>query len=659
MKSEEMRNIELENNIEEFLENTLYPINEKLYKSFFEYANDAIFIMYTDRFIDCNNKTVEMFGYKKEILTHKLSDFSPDFQPDGTSSNKKLQNYIEQTIKGNPQRFYWTHKKKNGDIFDCEVSLNSITKDSPKLIFAIVRNISFLKKMEQQLVKLSLAVEQSPASIVITNIDGDIEYVNPKFCEITGYSFNELIGKNPRVLKSGWTSDDEYKTLWDIITSGKMWKGIFRNKRKDGSYYWESALIAPIKDSGGKIINYIGVKEDITRQKELEEQLLQIQKLESIGTLAGGIAHEFNNVLTAINGYAQLILSKTEQNKILHDYAHSILTGGARAAELVKNLLAFSRKQIIQPRITNINDIIKNLKKILVNTIEEDIDLLLELSDNVLPVKADPSQIQQILINLVTNARDAVNQKKSTSESKRITIKTENKYIYDDKATKHPEIKKGQYICLIVEDNGIGMDKKTLKKIYDPFFTTKPKWMGSGLGLSTVYGIVKQNNGHIEVTTYPDKGTLFKIYWPVANSKDKNTDEFTRHETSNNLSVNKNIFLVEDNETLRKFISHSLSISGFNVTSFEDGLTALEKIKNENISTSIDLIISDIVMPKMGGIELVQNLKMKFPNTKVILITGYPLDKTDSLKHLDNNTYLLHKPFKFSELVNLINKIFL
>jgi len=212
MKSEEMRNIELENNIEEFLENTLYPINEKLYKSFFEYANDAIFIMYTDRFIDCNNKTVEMFGYKnkKEILTHKLSDFSPDFQPDGTSSNKKLQNYIEQTIKGNPQRFYWTHKKKNGDIFDCEVSLNSITKDSPKLIFAIVRNISFLKKMEQQLVKLSLAVEQSPASIVITNIDGDIEYVNPKFCEITGYSFNELIGKNPRVLKSGWTSDDEY-----------------------------------------------------------------------------------------------------------------------------------------------------------------------------------------------------------------------------------------------------------------------------------------------------------------------------------------------------------------------------------------------------------------------------------------------------------------
>ena len=658
MTTEEYDKNNSEDNAKNNLESSPF-INEKPYRYFFEYANDAMFILDYDNFIDCNSKSLEIFGCKKkeEILNFKPIDFSPKFQPDGTPSHIKAYNYIDKALQGKPQRFYWVHKKKDGTTFDCEVSLNSISKDFPKLVLAIVRDISFIKNMERQLIKLSLAVEQSPTSIVITDLEGNIEYVNPKFTEITGYSYEELIGNNPRILKSGWTSDGEYKILWDTISSGRTWKGIFKNKKKDGSYYWESALIAPIKDSSGKIINYIGVKEDITRQKELEEQLLQMQKLESIGTLTGGIAHDFNNILTAINGYAQLLISKINSNEPLYDYAKNILAGGERAAELVKKLLAFSRKQIIQPEIVNINDIIKEVENILKNTIDEDIDVYLELG-NISLIKADPSQIEQLLINLITNARDAVKQK-SLSNNK-IVIKTENRYIDNHFADRHPGLKKGQYIILAVEDNGIGMDEKTKKKIFEPFFTTKPIWLGTGLGLSTVYGIVKQNNGYIDVFSKQGVGTKIEVYWPVI----KEDDGYFR-KTSPSMEISdfkafgkgEKILLVEDNKTVRDFVYQSLSQSNYDVTTAEDGISALNLFEDETVSSKIKLIISDIVMPKMGGIELIKKIKEKYPEIKAILITGYPLDNKLDLDIISDNIYFLHKPFKYKELVNLIAKI--
>ena len=639
------------------INNHSLPNEEELYKKVFDYANDAIFIMDFEKFVNCNNKAVEIFGCndKKDLLCHNPFDFSPKLQPDGISSKEKALKYINYAAKGMPQRFYWVHKKKDGENFECEVTLNKITEDNPNLILGIVRDISFQKKLENQLIKLSIATEQSPVSIVITDTNGDIEYVNPKFTEITGYTVEELIGKNPRVLKSGWTSNEEYKKLWETITSGKMWKGIFKNKRKDGSFYWESALIAPIKNSSGRITNFIGIKEDITRQKELEEQLFQMQKLESIGTLTSGIAHDFNNILTAINGYAQLILAKMDSHDELYEYVQNILIGGERAAELVRNLLAFSRKQIIQPKIININETIGEVEKILKNTIDEDIDVYLQLDKDLMAVKADPSQFQQLFINLITNARDAVNQK--ASSNKKIIVKTENISINANEDTRYPGVKNGDYVCITIEDNGIGMDDATLKKIYDPFFTTKPKWQGTGLGLSTVYGIVKQNNGYIYATSSPGEGTTFKIFWPVDKTVKEKIEVLENQWKPSFKGKGGTVVVVEDDETLREFIIHSLHVSGYKVISAENGLSALKKIENGNTEQSIDLIVSDIVMPNMGGIELIKRLREKYPKVKAILITGYPIDQDKKLNSLEKDIYLLKKPFKHSDLINLVKKL--
>ncbi len=636
--------------------------SERRYKKLFETANDAIFLMDKNKFIDCNRKSVEIFGCqtKDELIGTDPISFSPTYQPDGSLSKDKATYYIEKALEGNPQRFLWKHIKKNGKDFDAEVTLNVLEEDNRKLILAVVRDISYIKNTEKQLTKLFQAVEQSPVSIVITDTYGNIEYVNPKFCEVTGYSYDEAIGKNPRILKSGETPDEEYKKLWETISSGKEWRGEFHNRKKDGTLYWESALISPIKDQNGVITNYIGIKEDITEKKELEKQLIQMQKLESIGTLTGGIAHDFNNILTAINGFAQLIVSKSDLKSPIHSYASRILKSGERAADLVRKLLAFSRKQIISPDIVNINHVIKEIDFIFKKIIDEDINIIYELDKKVFPIKADKSQIEQILINLITNSRDALNQKRIKYE-KKITVKTSILTQEQIEPEKYPNLQKANYVIISVSDNGIGIDKSIRERIFDPFFTTKPIWLGTGLGLSTVYGIVLQNNGYIEFESHKDKGTVFKIYWPASNEKPKIINDVQNYVIDNlfNTSSNKQIiFIAEDDETVREFITNAISQAGFQIITSKDGKDAIsiaESIKSNG--KSIKLLISDVVMPRIGGGDLCKRIKEIFPDINILLITGYNNRSPEPLKDKAGNIDILYKPFKYDELIKKVTNM--
>jgi len=384
----------------------------------------------------------------------------------------------------------------------------SDTSGSDGTIIGVGHDITLRKVAEEQLQKVMHAVEQSPNSVLITDTDGNIEYVNPKFSEVSGYSPEEVLGKNPRILKSGETQDEEYSFLWKTITSGGEWRGEFHNRRKDGELYWESASISPIKNAQGRVTHYVAIKEDITHRKNLEAQLRQAQKMEAVGTLAGGVAHDFNNLLTAINGYSEIVFNSLEPDDPLRRTIGEIRKAGDRAAALTRQLLAFSRKQVLLPKVLNLNEVISNLEDILRRLIGEDVQLIVQLDPDLGLTKADPGQIEQVVMNLAVNARDAMPQGGT------LLVETVNVDVDKAAVKSLPGMRPGSYVMLVLIDTGCGMDAETQAHIFEPFFTTKDVGKGTGLGLSTAYGIIKQSGGCIYASSDVDQGCTFKVYLP-------------------------------------------------------------------------------------------------------------------------------------------------
>ncbi len=631
----------------------------RLYKNIFESANDAIFVMRGDKFIDCNSKTLSIFGFREkgEVIGINPWKLSPKYQPDGMLSSAKAREMIKMVLSGIPQRFYWQHLKSDGTPIDTEVTL-SLIDEREKIILAIVRDLTFQRNTADQLRKLYLMVEQSPVSIILTDLKGDIVYVNPWFTTVTGYSFEEVRGKNPRILKSGETSEEEYKKLWETITNGKVWRGEFHNVKKNGELYWESAIIAPVKDTTGKIVNYIGIKEDITELKKLQEQLAQAQRMEAIGTLTAGIAHDFNNILTAINGYVELIkLNIDEKNPIYSDIL-GIEESSNRASTLIKQLLAFSRKQVIEPKIINVNKVIVDLCGLLPRMIGEDIELKKRLADDIKPISADPSQIEQIVMNLVVNARDAIRDKEFKDEEQGcITIETRGVEIEDDYVVTHPGSRTGKFVIFSVSDNGMGMSEDVKDRIFDPFFTTKPRGRGTGMGLSTVYGIVKQNGGFVYAYSEVGKGTTIKVYWPVS-EKDISPG---KESADNEILVSGgsgSVMIVEDDGLILDFTTKALKRVGYDVIGVVNGKEALDLINTGKFYP--DVIISDVVMPEMGGIELYRELKNKRvggKSIKFLFTSGYSEQQFVDEFAKNREVSFMEKPYSVTGLVTNIKKL--
>jgi len=364
------------------------------------------------------------------------------------------------------------------------------------------------KQTQEENERLRTAIEQADETIVITDVNGTIEYVNSAFCNITGYTQEEARGQNPRILKSNDTEDELYTEMWNKLINGNTWRGRFINKKKDGTTYVEDAVISPVRNNSGETINYVAVKRDITNQIAIEKHLHQAQKIESVGMLAGGIAHDFNNLLTGIIGYVELCQLDIEPDNRISEWLDEIMNSAKRSADLTRQLLTFARKQVIMPELLNLNDTISGMLNMLRRLIGENIKLTWRPGANIKPAKLDVGQINQILVNLCINSRDAI------SETGEITVETKNITIDADYCAIHAGYIPGKYVLLIVRDNGCGMDQKIHDKILEPFFTTKEVNKGTGLGLSTVYGIVKQNNGFINIDSELGRGTTFSIYMP-------------------------------------------------------------------------------------------------------------------------------------------------
>ncbi|MDD2308812.1 MAG: PAS domain S-box protein [Desulfuromonadaceae bacterium] len=526
--------------------------------------------------------------------------------------------------------------------------LASLALENARLNDESKRDLAERVKAEEHLRKLSVAVEQNPASIVITDTSGSIEYVNPHFTELTGYSFEEAVGQNSNILKTGGTSKEEYKQLWETILAGGEWRGEFHNRKKDGELYWEQALIAPIRDTSYAITHFIAIKEDITERKQLEGQLRQAQKMDAIGQLAGGIAHDFNNILAAIVGYASIMQLKLPIDSPLKRHAEQIAAAAERGSSLTKGLLAFSRKQASNPGVVDLNEIINRIHQLLFRLISEEIHLEINLEHEGLPVLADSGQIEQVLMNLATNARDAMPHGGS------IVITTEAVTLDSDFILARGFGQPGRYALLNFTDSGDGMDADIVKHVFEPFYTTKEQGKGTGLGLSIIYGIIKEHKGYIVCHSTVGLGTIFQIYLPLLGSAPASSLEKLQEKAADTEGKSC-ILLAEDNETARLFGREILEEFGYVVLEAVDGEEALDTFREQR--GRISLVILDVIMPKMNGREVYDAIRSVDPDMPMLFCSGYTKEVVVSQGGVEEGMNYLPKPFTPKELLMKIREV--
>ncbi|MBN1218994.1 MAG: PAS domain S-box protein [Anaerolineae bacterium] len=504
-------------------------------------------------------------------------------------------------------------------------------------------------RLDEQHRRLSTAIEQTVDGVIITDAEGKIIYVNPAFEQVSGYSREEIIGQNPRLFQSGRHDPDFYKELWNTISSGAVWHGRFINKKKDGTFYTVDATITPVRSEDDLAVNYVALERDITRVLQLEERLRQSQKMEAIGRLAGGVAHDFNNILTIINGHSELLLQRfLDPQDPARWEVEQIQEAGERAAVLTHQLLAFSRKQSVQPRILNLNDVIAGLQKMLRRLISEDIELNIKLDPKLGLIKADSGQVEQVLMNLVVNARDAMLQ------GGRLIIETANVDLDETYARDHLEIIPGPYIMLLVADTGVGLDAETQSHIFEPFFTTKEEGKGTGLGLSTVYGIVRQNNGLIWVYSELGQGTSFKIFLPRV-PEDADDTITLAPVVVTSLEGTETILLVEDEVNVRLVTRRFLERQGYTVLEAGHPNEALQICQQHQ--GKIHLLVTDVIMPEMSGRELAERLTRMFSDLKVLYISGYANEALSQHGLVGTGVTFLGKPFSSEVLARKVREI--
>ncbi|MFZ5450813.1 MAG: PAS domain S-box protein [Thermodesulfobacteriota bacterium] len=556
----------------------------------------------------------------------------------------------EVVASGKPVQFEDTRQDRYFSSY-CHPVLDSQGKVARIAVLAI--DLTDYKKAEQLLreseQRYRLLVNQIPAVVYKGYLDWSLECFDQKIEEITGYSLEEFNTRQKTWLDLIFPEDiaQAKKNLLDSLKAYGSYVTEHRIRKKNGEVRWIQSRNQIIRNAAGKIDHISGVFFDITERKNMEEQLLKSQKMEAVGRLAGGVAHDFNNLLTAITGYSEMMMLNLRPEDPFHSYVAEIMKAANRGASLTNQLLAFSRRQILQPRVINLNDVVNDMEKMLRRLIGEDVDLVTVREQELGLVKADPGQIEQIIMNLAVNGRDAM------PHGGKLTLETANVYLDQDYAQTHESVTPGPHVMLVVSDNGGGMDAETLSHIFEPFFTTKESGKGTGLGLATVYGIVKQSGGHIWVYSEPDKGTTFKVYLPQVEEKVKELKP--KPAVPRSLEGDETILVVEDDASLRDLISTALRRHGFTMLEASNGGEAL--LICERADTPIHLLLTDVVLPQLSGSELAQRLQLLHPQMKVLYMSGYTEDAIVHHGVLNSEVNFIPKPFRMLALVEKIREV--
>ena len=506
-----------------------------------------------------------------------------------------------------------------------------------------VEDITKRKRGEDQLRTLSCAVEQSPNMVVITDTAGTIEYVNRKFVEVTGYSSDEAVGANPRLLK-GTTPGEVFTDLWRTVSAGKEWRGELQNKKKGGELYSEVAIISPVQDERGVVSHYIALKEDVTERRALAQALRHAQKMESLGTLTGGVAHDFNNILTAIIGYGNLIQMKSAPADPCQRFAGQVVAAAEKAAVLTRGLLAYSRNQSMSPAPLDLNELVGRVDRLLSRVLGEGIVFSSALHPEPLRLFADSSQLEQMLMNLAVNARDAM------PEGGTLQIRTEAIELDQEFLKRKGFGALGRHARLSVSDSGIGLDQATRERIFEPFFTTHGVGGGPGLGLSIVHGIVAQHKGHIEVESEPGEGCVFRVYLPLVVPPVR-----VREPAPRSGKGGETVLLVEDDPQVRAIIGEVLRGERYQVLEAADSEEGMRSFAQHG--ARVRLLLVDVVMPGRGGLELYREIRALNSEVRVLFMSGYPEEQIRARGVLASDLAFIAKPLSPVELLSRVRGI--
>lgn len=626
-------------------EQNLFESREK-YRLFLETAKDAVFLadFTTGRILEANRQAGILLGRPvSELVGMHHSQLHP-------ADEKKFYEQVFTSGKSTEESL-GSHSvfvlHSSGKKIPVEISASTTEIDGRQYILGIFHDVSKRLEMEEKRRLLAAVVEQTADSVMITDTHGHIEYVNPAFEATSGYNFEEIRGKTPRILKSGRMKSYQYKLLWQQITQGRPWSGILVNKKKDGSLFEEENTITPVTDETGQIHHFVAVKRDVTQQLQQEQQVRRAQKMQAIGTLAGGVAHDFNNILTALMGFAELSLDRAKEDTILHDNLQEIISASSRAGKLINQILTFSRQSEKQVASMCLSIIVKEVLTLLRATLPANIDIHLGKSCDAM-VQVDPTQIHQVILNLCTNAYQAL-----PPEGGEIIVSLERKYVGSFEGVRLGHLPHGDYVLLIVEDNGNGIPQEHLNRIFEPYFTTKQQQEGTGLGLSVVHGIVNDHKGTVVVESQPRIGSVFTVYLPEISGEQ--TTELESH--SEIVEGKGHVLVVDDEQQIVDYMVQVLEKAGYVTHGFHASKEAIVAVTKGY--RKFDLVITDMAMPEITGLELFRQVRDHDPSIPVLLCTGYSEHISEDLAYEEGLDGYLEKPYTPEQLTAEVKRILL
>ena len=619
--------------------------NEMRYIEFIDSSRDAIVIHSGGKFVYLNPASLGLLkaGSSEWLIGNSIMTV---VHPDSRELvGRLLERSNEKAISSQPREGKLL--RLDGSVAFVEVTSMPIAFRGQSAIQTIVKDVTELRVLQEEMHLRMAALNSAGNAIIITDREGYIVWANPAFETLSGYTLEEVAGRNPRdLVASGKQRLQFYQDMWDSILAGNVWHGELVNRRKDGSLYDESMTITPVRNDRGEITNFVAVKQDISARKLLEEQLLQSQKLEGIGQLAGGVAHDYNNILNVVVGYSDLLKRKLPADDPSRQPLEAILAAARRGADLTRQLLAFARKEIVSPKVLNVNSAIESIMNMLHRIIGENLRLVFIPEEGLWNINIDPTQFDQIVVNLVTNAKDAID------DVGAITIRTFNKKFLNGDVPHGTRLTPGEYVVVEFEDSGRGIDTQIQKRLFEPFFTTKPKGHGTGLGLSTVYGILRQAGGTIEVKSELGKGSKFTVYVPRFAGTIQSIELVSADES---LKGTETVLVVEDQADLLNLTKTFLEECGYNVIIAADPVDA--EVISRSYSGEIHLLLTDVIMPKMSGKELSEKLSMRRNGLKTLYMSGYDSNKFGEGMKGGKPGELIQKPFDLTELALRIRQV--
>jgi PAS domain S-box-containing protein len=620
---------------------------DELAVTLFEECGDALFLFdpRKETMLDVNPMAERLTGFScRELLAMEVTYLFRSTTPGGLD---RLRSAFKTTGLFHSQEDFLLRLEKEGAWAPVNLTVTRLHARSGALGLITARDVSERRRLEERALRLAAIVHSSGDAIIGQALDGTVTDWGPGAERLYGYEAREIIGSSIYVLVPPDRTEELSRAL-DRARRGERPPAFDTvHRRKDGALVDVAVTLSPIQDRRDRVVGTAAIARDISARKRLEEEVRQAQKMEAIGQLAGGVAHDFNNLLTVINGYSDLLLNGPDLGASARAMVAEIQEAGARSAALTAQLLAFSRRQVLAPRALSLNEQVRSAEGLLARLIGEDVTLTIRLDPGLGQVKADPGQLDQVLINLAVNARDAMPQ------GGRLTLETATVDLDENYAEAHPQVRPGSHVVLAVSDTGVGLDEATLARIFEPFFTTKGPGKGTGLGLAVVHGIVAQSGGHITVASEVGRGTTFKIYLPQVDEGRKAGKSGARLTPA--APGTETVLLVEDEEAVRRLARQALEMGGYNVLEAPDGVEGARVAEGHH--GPIHLLVTDVVMPGMGGRQLADRLAGQRPGIKALFLSGYTDDAVVRHGVSASEINFLQKPFTPSALRSKVREV--